>query len=112
MKITRLSIERPTLLAVFYILVVLSGIFGFLSLRYELVHQFNPPVITVVTIYPGASPKEVEHEVTIHIEDAFASLESIETMTSISRDNFSLVKLELDPSANVDQVLQNTSRKL
>jgi hydrophobe/amphiphile efflux-1 (HAE1) family protein len=112
MNITRLSIERPTLLAVFYTLVVLSGIFGFLSLRYELVPQFNPPVITVVTIYPGASPKEVEQEVTVHIEDAFASLESIESMSSISRDNFSLVRLELNASANVDQVLQNASRKL
>jgi HAE1 family hydrophobic/amphiphilic exporter-1 len=112
MNITRLSIERPTLLAVFYILIVLSGIFGFLSLRYELVPQFNPPVITAVTIYPGASPKEVEQEVTVHIEDAFASLESIETITSISRDNFSLVKLELNSSADVDEVLQNASRKL
>lgn len=112
MNITRLSIERPTLLAVFYTLVVLSGILGFIALRYELVPQFNPPVITVITIYPGASPKEVEQEVTSHIEDAFASLESIETMSSISRDNFSLVKLELKPNAKVDEVLQNASRKL
>ncbi len=112
MNITRLSIERPTLLAVFYILIVLSGIYSFFSLSYELVPQFNPPVITVVTIYPGATPKEVEQEVTIHLEDALASLEGIETISSNSRDNFSLVKLELKANANVDKVLQNASRKL
>ena len=112
MNITRISIERPTLLAVFYILIVLSGIYCFFSLSYELVPQFNPPVITVVTVYPGASPKEVEQEVSIHLEDALASLEGIETITSNSRDNFSLVKLELKSSADVDEVLQNASRKL
>ena len=112
MNVTRISIERPTLLAVFYILIVLSGIYCFFSLSYELVPQFNPPVITVVTIYPGASPKEVEQEVTIHLEDALASLEGIETISSNSRDNFSLVKLELKPNADVDKVLQNASRKL
>ena len=112
MNITRLSIVRPTLLAVFYILVVLAGIYSFFSLNYELVPQFNPPVITVVTIYPGASPKEVEQEVTIQVEDALASLEGIETITSNSRDNFSLVRLELKTSADVDEVLQNASRKL
>jgi hydrophobic/amphiphilic exporter-1 (mainly G- bacteria), HAE1 family len=112
MNITRISIERPTLLAVFYILIVFSGIYSFFSLSYELVPQFNPPVITVVTVYPGASPKEVEQEVTIYLEDALASLEGIETITSNSRDNFSLVKLELKANANVDEVLQNASRKL
>jgi hydrophobic/amphiphilic exporter-1 (mainly G- bacteria), HAE1 family len=112
MNITHLSIQRPTLLAVFYILIVLSGIYSFFSLPYELVPQFNPPVITVVTIYPGASPEEVEKEVTIHLEDALASLEGIENITSNSRDNFSLVKLELKANVKVDEVLQNASRKL
>ena len=112
MNITHLSIQRPTLLAVFYILIVLSGIYCFFSLSYELVPQFNPPVITVVTIYPGASPKEVEQEVTIPLEDALASLEGIENITSSSRDNFSLVKLELKASAKADEVLQNASRKM
>jgi hydrophobic/amphiphilic exporter-1 (mainly G- bacteria), HAE1 family len=112
MNITHLSIERPTLLAVFYILIVSAGIYCLFLLNYELVPQFNPPVITVVTIYPGASPKEVEQEVTLHIEDALASLEGIDNITSNSRDNFSLVKLELKATANVDKVLQNASRKL
>jgi hydrophobic/amphiphilic exporter-1 (mainly G- bacteria), HAE1 family len=112
MNITRLSIERPTLLAVFYILIVLSGIYCFFSLNYELSPQFNPPVITVVTVYPGASPREVEQEVTVHLEDALASLGGVETITSNSQDNFSLVKLELKANAKVDEVLQNASRKL
>jgi hydrophobe/amphiphile efflux-1 (HAE1) family protein len=112
MNITRISIERPALLAVFYILIALSGIYSFFSLNYELIPQFNPSVITVVTIYPGASPKEVEQEVTIHLEDALSSLEGIEAITSKSRDNFSLVVLELKANTNVDNILQNASRKL
>jgi len=50
--------------------------------------------------------------VTIPLEDALASLEGIENITSSSRDNFSLVKLELKASAKADEVLQNASRKM
>jgi len=112
MDITRLSIDRPNFLAVFYIILLVAGIVSFRKLNYELVPQFNPPVITVVTVYPGASSSEVEQEVTMVIEDALSTIENVETMTSTSGDNFSLVKLELHSQAHVDDLLMEASRKV
>ncbi len=112
MDLTRLSIQRPVVVIVFYVLVTLVGIFSYTQLNYELVPRFTPEVITVVTVYPGASPKEVENQVSRVIEDALSSVESVEILASSSRENFSLVRLELIPGTNVDLILQDVQRKV
>ena len=57
MNITQLSIERPTLLAVLFILIVifLLGIYSLLN--YELVPQFNPPVLTITNVIRRVSQR-------------------------------------------------------
>jgi HAE1 family hydrophobic/amphiphilic exporter-1 len=81
-------------------------------LSYELVPKFSPPVITVTTVYTGASPTEVESKVSIKIEDALSSIEYLEQITSLSYENFSLIRLEMKPQADIDLTLQNAQRKL
>jgi HAE1 family hydrophobic/amphiphilic exporter-1 len=112
MNITKISINRPTLLAAFYTLIILFGILSFFSLNYELTPKFNPPYISVVTVYPGASAAEVEDNVSIPVEDAISSLENVEVVTTTSRENFSLVTLELKAGTNVENSLNEASRKL
>ena len=84
MNITRISIERPTIAFVIFSLLIILGAFSYKFLTYELVPKFNPPVLTVTTIYPGASPTEVETSVSMKIEDVLSSLENIETLTTTS----------------------------
>jgi HAE1 family hydrophobic/amphiphilic exporter-1 len=55
---------------------ILGGLFSYSQLGYELIPKFEQNVITVATIYPGASPSEVENG-NKKIEDAVASLENI-----------------------------------
>ena len=112
MNLTKISINRPTLLAAFYLLVILFGIFSFLSLNYELTPRFNPPYLSVVTVYPGASASEVEDNVSVPIEAAMSSLENVAMITTTSRENFSLVALELKPGTNIENSLNEASRKL
>ncbi len=112
MNLTKLSIERPTLLVAIIILLLFFGIFSYSKLNYELVPKFTPPVLTVVTIYPGATAEEVEAEVSIPVEDLLASLENIDLITTISKENFSLVRIELKTGTNVDFALQDAARKL
>ena len=112
MNITKLSIERPVVLIVVFSLLMIMGIFSYLQLNYELVPKFNPPVITVVTIYPGAQAKEVENDISIPIENALSALPNIDVITSTSRDNFSLVKLEMKSGTPVEPSLNEASRKL
>ncbi|MEM8894892.1 MAG: efflux RND transporter permease subunit, partial [Bacteroidota bacterium] len=112
MNLSRISIERPTLLAVLFSVLLVFGIISYAFLSYELVPKFTPPVVTVVTIYPGATPQEVEDDVSIIIEDAFSSLANVETIQSTSKESFSLVRMELKAGSDPDLTLQDASRKL
>ncbi len=63
MKLAEVSIKRPSLVIVILALLLIGGLFSYKQLNYELVPKFEVKVVTVATIYPGASPTEVENTV-------------------------------------------------
>jgi hydrophobic/amphiphilic exporter-1 (mainly G- bacteria), HAE1 family len=112
MTITELSIKRPTLIVVIFIALALTGVFGYFQLRYELLPKMNIPYATIVTVYPGASPGEVENGVTKKIEDAVSSAEKIANIYSTSYEGLSVVSVEFRRTANIDIALQDVQRKV
>jgi hydrophobe/amphiphile efflux-1 (HAE1) family protein len=112
MNITKISIEKPKLVVVLFTLIVFLGVVSYLYLSYELVPKFTPPIFTVTTVYPGASPAQVETAVSRKIEDALSSIENVEQIASISQESFSLVRLEMAAGSDVDLSLQEAARKL
>ncbi len=112
MKITEISIKRPSLIIVLFIILTLGGIFSYTQLGYELVPKFEVNVITVQTVYPGASPTEVENTVTKKIEDAVSSLENIKKLESTSMENVSVVMITLNDGADVNFLLTDAQRKI
>ncbi|MDQ4138999.1 MAG: efflux RND transporter permease subunit, partial [Bacteroidota bacterium] len=59
MNITKLSIQRSTIVVVVFTVLTLLGVGAYKALNYELLPKFSPPVLTITTLYPGASPSEV-----------------------------------------------------
>ncbi len=112
MKLAKISIKRPSLVIVLFIILILGGILGYTSMGYELIPKFDVNVITVSTIYPGASPAEVETSVTKDIEDAVSSIENIKKIESKSFESLSLVLVTLNNGADVDQALNEAQRKI
>lgn len=112
MNITELSIKRPTLIVVIFAVLTFLGFFSYKQLNYELLPNFSMPVITIVTIYPGASPTEVENSVSKKIEDAISTTGSIDNIKSISQENISYVIMEFKPSTDVDYAIQEVQRKI
>ncbi|PTX21410.1 CzcA family heavy metal efflux pump/hydrophobe/amphiphile efflux-1 (HAE1) family protein [Pontibacter mucosus] len=112
MNITKLSIQRSTLVVVVFTVLTLLGVVSYQSLNYELLPKFSPPVLTVSTIYPGASPNEVENSVTKEIEDVLSSLENVKEMKSTSLESFSIITIQLNQGTNVDLSLQDAQRKI
>ena len=112
MKITEISIKRPSLIIVLFIILTLGGVFSYSQLGYELIPKFDVNVITIQTIYPGASPTEVESTVTKKIEDAVSSLESIKKLESTSLENLSIVMITLNDEADVNFLLTDAQRKI
>ena len=60
MKLAEISIKRPSLVIVLFTILTLGGLFSYSQLGYELIPKFETNVITVSTVYPGASPSEIE----------------------------------------------------
>ena len=69
--------------------------------------QMDPPYITVMTTYPGASASEMETNVTKYMENALTSVDHLKHITSQSKDNMSVVVLELEWGANMDEAVND-----
>ncbi|MEN7549794.1 efflux RND transporter permease subunit [Rapidithrix thailandica] len=112
MKITKLSIQRSTIVVVIFSILIAGGIFSFTTLNYELLPKFTSSTITIATFYPGAAPEEVEMSITKEVEDAVSSMEGIKKVTSTSQESFSLVMIELVYGQDADMALQDAQRKV
>ncbi|MFE3867577.1 efflux RND transporter permease subunit [Flavobacterium sp. LS2P90] len=112
MKLAEISIKRPSLVIVLFTILILGGLFSYSQLGYELIPKFEQNVITIATIYPGASPSEVENTVTKKVEDAVASLENIKKIDSRSYESLSTVSITLNTKAKVDISLNDAQRKI
>jgi hydrophobic/amphiphilic exporter-1 (mainly G- bacteria), HAE1 family len=112
MKIAEISIKRPTLVIVLFTVLILGGILSYTSLNYEMLPKFSPSVVSVVTIYPGASPGEVENTVSKKIEDAVSSMENIKKLETRSYESLSIVTITLNSGSDVDYALNDAQRKV
>ena len=112
MKLAEVSIKRPSLIIVLFIILTLGGIFAYTQMGYELVPDLEVNVVTVQTIYPGAAPAEVENSVTKKIEDAVSSLENVKKIESKSMESLSVVMITLTNNADVDYSLNDAQRKV
>ncbi len=110
MNITEISIKRPSLIIVLFSVFALLGIIGYKNLSYELLPDFNQPVVVIKTIYPGAEPQEVETSVSRKIEDALSNLEGVDYLETKSMPNASVIIANLKYGTNVDNAMQDAQR--
>lgn len=112
MKLAEISIKRPSLIIVLFLVLTLGGLFAYTQLGYELIPKFETNVITVQTIYPGAAPSEVENSVSRKIEDAISSLENVKKIETKSVESFSMVLITLNTGADVNFLMTDAQRKI
>jgi HAE1 family hydrophobic/amphiphilic exporter-1 len=112
MTLTELSIKRPTLVVVVFTVLAVLGIFSFFQLKNELLPKMSIPVVTVTTVYQGASPYEVENNISKIIEDAVSGVDKIDDIRSVSYEGMSMVIVEFKQDANIDFAVQDVSRKV
>lgn len=110
MNITEIAIKRPSLIIVLFSIFTLLGIIGYKNLSYELLPDFNQPVVVIKTIYPGAEPQEVETSVSRKIEDALSNLEGVDYLETKSMPNASVIIANLKYGTDVDKAMQDAQR--
>ncbi|ULQ55663.1 efflux RND transporter permease subunit [Flavihumibacter rivuli] len=112
MSLPSISIKKPVLAAVFSALIVIAGLVGW---RYLGVREFpmtEPPVISVVTFYPGASPDVIASKITKPLEESIAEANGVRTISSESREQVSVISVEFNRDVDLEDALNDVRDKV
>ncbi len=107
MSIYKSAIEKPITTALIFIAVIVIGIYSYIKLPIDQFPEMDPPYITVMTTYPGASASEIETNVTKVMENSLTSIDHLKHITSQSKDNISVVTLQLEWGSNMDEAVND-----
>ena len=104
MTFTDPFIRRPVLATVVSLLIVLLGIQAYSKLVIRQYPQMENALITVTTAYPGANAETIQGYITQPLQQSLASAEGIDYMTSVSRQNFSIISIYARIGADSDRL--------
>ena len=110
--LSKLSVKKPYTVIVGVILVIVLGAVSLTKMTTDLLPDMSLPYALVITTDMGASPEEVESDVTAPIEASMATTSSIKNVSSASYDNYSMVILEYEQNANMDSLIIEIQQKL
>lgn len=103
--LTKLSVKKPYTVIVAVVIIAILGIAAFTGIRTDLLPDVDYPYAVILTEYPDASPEEVESTVTKPMEKALVSVGKVKSIDSVSTKGQSVITVEFEPSANMDNVV-------
>ena len=112
MHISEVTVNRPVFAAVLSLFVILIGLASYDKLTIREYPDIDRPVVTVTTIYTGASSKILERDVTEIIEDSLSGISGIREITSESRDELSKIRVEFTLETNLDTAANDVRDKV
>lgn len=112
MSFTDIFIRRPVLSSVVSLLILLVGLSAAFNLQVRQYPELSNTTITITTTYPGANADVIKGFITVPIQQAVASAEGIDTLTSSSRQNVSTVTLNLRLNADPDRAVTDVLSKV
>lgn len=107
MKFSEISIHRPVLASMMSLAIILFGLVALPRLPVRELPDVDPPIVNVLTVYPGASAEVVETEVTERLEEAINSIEGIKVLTSESREQLSSITIEFNLARDIEACAQD-----
>ena len=112
MDLIKFSIKNPVTIIVSVLIVVLFGFISLDKLPYQLTPSVTKPEIKITTVWPGATPLEIEREIIEDQEDALKSLNNLLEYESSSKDNMGEITLTFSLDTDIRAALQDVSNKL
>jgi len=105
LRISSWAIKRPLIPLVIFFGLVVTGLMSFSRLPINGMPNVNIPVVNVSVFLPGASPTEIESQITLRVETALAGIGNIKHITSSVTDGVSNTKIEFQLGTDINQVL-------
>ena len=112
MKITNAAIKHRTTIVVLTVLLSLGGLYSYLTLPKESNPSIEVPYIVVTTIYPGASPDDIESLITQPIEQEVQVINGIKEIRSTSSEGVSSIVIEFNPDVSIDEAFAKVRDKV
>lgn len=112
MKLADISIRRAVLASVMNLVLIVVGLLAYPKIGVDLFPSVEFPVLTVLTIYPGADPGAVEQKVIDKLEERLNTLSGLKSMRSTSLENVGQLVLEFELERNADQAAQDVRDKV
>ena len=112
MRLTELAIKRPAFITMVFVALAVLGLYSYNQMGVDLLPKMDWPIVSVVTVYPGAGPKEVENDVTKPLEDALSTLNNIDNIYSYSLENVSVVTVQFTFSTDVNAATNDVQRNV
>ncbi len=112
MSFLRFCLKNPVFASVIGLFILLFGCIALYKIPYQLLPQITHPTISVYTSWNGASPYEIEKEITQKQEKYLKNLPGLLSMTSTSREGMSIINLEFSLDTDLEMAFINVSSKL
>lgn len=106
------SVEHPIKVYVGMILIVMFGLIALGTMPIQLVPEVSVPTLNITTIWPGATPQEIETEIIQEQEEALQGVEGVTKMSSESKDSTGVINLEFPVGTNLDAAVTLVNSRL
>ncbi len=107
MSIYKSTVNKPVTTLMVFAAVMVAGLYALYHLPIDQFPEIEPPFVTVMTTYSGANASEIETNITELLEDAFNSVQGIKEIYSTSSDNISVISMEFEWGANLDEAVND-----
>lgn len=112
MSLYQSAVRRPVTTIMIFVGVVVLGLFALTRLPIDLLPDMQVNRIMIVTSYSGAAPEEVENNVTKPIQNVLNGINGVKHITSQSKENVSVVTLELREGLDIENAINDTRDKI
>lgn len=112
MSLSSISIKRPVLATVMSVVIVLFGGIGLISTGVREYPSVDPPIITISTSYVGANADVIESQITEPLEESVNGIAGIRSLTSVSRDGRSTIRVEFNLEVNLETAANDVRDKV
>src|ERR1019366_6028382 len=110
--LAQLCVRRPVFATMLILSLVVVGIFSYFSLGVDLFPKVDIPTVIVTIVNPGASPEEIETEISKKVEDTVNTISQVDEVRSTSSEGQSLVTIQFELSKNGDVAAQEVQNKV
>ena len=112
MGLTKKVLQRPVTTVLVVLCLIVFGLSSVLSSQLELIPEMDMPMLIISAVYPGASPDDVDQLVISKIEDEIGTLSGVDTITSMSSENYGLVLVQYDYDQDIDKAYDDLKKKM